>query len=151
MLDHLEEAFCVYRIDVHFGLQSAHFGGPRHRLTSDAVGSEFHQALVEGIEVAFVLDVDTFLNDGEFLTRIELLSESSVFSLVIFVTLAFNIKVEIYRHDREFTDGAACLKVGVLWLFMAAQLPENVLRGSYDRLSKSLEELYVQIQGAVFS
>jgi len=74
MLHHLEEALCVYRIDVYFGLESAYLGGPRHGLTSDAVGSELHQAFVEGVEVAFVLNVDTFLDDRELSTGVELLS-----------------------------------------------------------------------------
>ena len=63
MLHHLEETICVYGIDVYFGLESAYLGGPGHGLTSDAVGSELHQALVEGVEVALVLDVHAFLDD----------------------------------------------------------------------------------------
>jgi hypothetical protein len=74
MLHHLEEAFCVYRIDVYFSLESAYLRGPGHGLTSDAIGSELHQAFVEGVEVAFVLDVDTFLDDRQLGTGVELLS-----------------------------------------------------------------------------
>ena len=63
MLDHLEAALCVYGIDVNLGLQSAYFRGPRHRLAGDTVRSEFHQALVKGIEVTFVLNMEAFLDD----------------------------------------------------------------------------------------
>jgi hypothetical protein len=143
MLDHLEETLCVYGIDVNLGLQSAYFRGPRHRLTGDAIRSELHQALVEGIEVTFVLNMDAFLNDRELLTAIELFSESGMVSLIVFITLALNIKVEVYWHDWEFRKSTTCFEMSVLWLFMAAQLSEYFFGRSYDRLSQSLKELDV--------
>jgi hypothetical protein len=71
--------------------------------------------------------------------------------LIIFITLAFNIKVEIHRHDRELTQGTACLEVSVLWLLVTAQLFEHILGCTNDRLSQSLEELDVQVERTLFS
>jgi len=151
MLDHLEEAFCVYGVDVYFGLQSAHLGGPGHGFASDAVGSELHQALVEGVEVALVLDVHAFLDDRQLSTGVELLPQPGVVGLIVFIALAFHIKVEIYRHDRELTQSTTCLKVSVLGLLMAAQLLQHILGCTNDGLSQSLEELDVQVERAFFS
>jgi hypothetical protein len=64
-------------------------------------------------------------------------------SLIVFITLALNIKVEVYWHDREFRKSTTCFEMSVLWLFMAAQLSEYFFGRSYDRLSQSLEELDV--------
>lgn len=63
MLYHLEESLCVDRVDVYLRLKSAYLCGPGHGLTSDSIGPELHQALVEGVEVAFVLNMHALLDD----------------------------------------------------------------------------------------
>jgi hypothetical protein len=73
MLNHLEESFCIYGVYIYFSLQSSDFSTPGHGLASDTIRPEFHEALVERVEIALVLNVDTFLHDAQLLTIIELL------------------------------------------------------------------------------
>ena len=69
--------------------------------------------------------------------------------LIVFVALALNIKVQIYRYYRELAQARACLEVSVWGLVMAGQLLENVDSSTDYGLSKSLQKLYVQVERAL--
>ena len=59
LLDHLEEAFCINRVYIDLGLQTADFVWPRHGLACHSIGSELHKAFIDGVEKAFIRNVDT--------------------------------------------------------------------------------------------
>ena len=61
---HLEEALCVNGVYVNFGLKASVLIGPWKWLTHHAIGPEFSQTLVHGVENGFVQDMLTFLRDG---------------------------------------------------------------------------------------
>jgi len=64
LLDHLEQALGVHRIDIDLCLKATVLGRPGQRLSYDAIRPELGEAFVHCVEDALVQDVLALLADG---------------------------------------------------------------------------------------
>jgi len=106
LFDHLEKTFSVDRANIDLCLEASHFVGPRHRFASEAVWSELHKTLIDGVEEALVLDVDGLPDHLRLLRHVWSLPREQGF-----LSGFFDLEVEVNWDDRVLLQVLSRLKV----------------------------------------
>ena len=140
LLDHLEQSLCVHGADLHLGLEPPDLVRPGHGLSGQTVGPELHEALVDSVEEAFVLDVDALPDKLSLLARIGTLTRNHGL-----LSCLFNLQVQIDGDDRILLQVLRGLEVLVGAYLRCLQVLEGGRCFLLDGLRELLQELDVVV------
>ena len=140
LLDHLEQSLCVHRTNLHLGLEPPDLVRPGHGLSSQTIRPELHEALVDSVEEAFVLDVDALPDQLGLLARISTLTSNHGL-----LSCLFYLQVQIHGDDGILLQVLRGFEVLVGSYLRCLQVLEGGRCFLLDGLRELLQELDVVI------